>query len=81
MLIDRRAAPRSHNRHPIDFHVFVDQIAMSWAGQLDLVHAAADQVRNPSVAARRAAIVAAVQRLFPAAAETPPTTDPADEIP
>jgi hypothetical protein len=33
------------------------------------------------VAARRAAIVAAVQRLFPAAAETPPTTDPADEIP
>jgi hypothetical protein len=53
---------------PIDILVFVNQIAMSWAGQLDLVQAAADQVRDPSLAARRAAIVAAVQRLFPAAA-------------
>ncbi|MFI6493783.1 TetR family transcriptional regulator [Streptomyces sp. NPDC050564] len=53
---------------PIDILVFVNQIAMSWAGQLDLVQAAADQVRDPSLAARRAAIVAAVQRLFPATA-------------
>ncbi|MEV0171449.1 TetR family transcriptional regulator [Streptomyces sp. NPDC050803] len=53
---------------PIDILVFVNQIAMAWAGQLDLVEAAADQVRDPSPAARRAAVVTAVQRLFPAAA-------------
>ncbi|MFF2131770.1 hypothetical protein ACFVW1_41740 [Streptomyces olivochromogenes] len=53
---------------PIDILVFVNQIAMAWAGQLDLVDAAADQVRDPSLAARRAAVVAAVQRLFPATA-------------
>ncbi|MFD4542681.1 TetR family transcriptional regulator [Streptomyces bauhiniae] len=51
---------------PIDILVLVSQIAMTWAGQLDLVEAAADQVRDPSVAARRRAVVAAVQRLFPA---------------
>ncbi|MER5198636.1 TetR family transcriptional regulator [Streptomyces sp. NPDC002755] len=53
---------------PIDILVFVNQIAMAWSGQLDLVDAATDQVRDPSPAARRAAVVAAVQRLFPAAA-------------
>ncbi|MEV6699497.1 TetR family transcriptional regulator [Streptomyces sp. NPDC051453] len=53
---------------PVDVLVFVNQIAMSWAGQLDLVEAAGDHVRDPSVAARRAAVVAAVQRLFPASA-------------
>jgi AcrR family transcriptional regulator len=51
---------------PIDILVLVNKIAMSWAGQLDLVQAAADQVRDPSLAARRAAVVTAVQRLFPA---------------
>jgi hypothetical protein len=44
------------------------QVFSSWAGQLDLVHAAADQVRDPASAARRAAIVAAVARIFPATA-------------
>lgn len=53
---------------PIDILVIVNQIAMAWAGQLDLVEAAADQVRDPSLAARRAAVVAVVQRLFPAVA-------------
>lgn len=43
---------------------------MAWAGQLDLVDAVSDQVRDTSLAARRAAVVAAVQRLFPAAAAT-----------
>jgi AcrR family transcriptional regulator len=52
----------------IDILVLVSQIATSWAGQLDVVQAAAGQVRDPSLAARRAAVVAAVQRLFPAAA-------------
>ncbi|MGW3949417.1 TetR family transcriptional regulator [Streptomyces sp. NPDC004752] len=55
---------------PIDILVFVNQIAMSWAGQLDLVQAVADHVRDPSLAARRTAVVAAVQRLFPAGAGT-----------
>ena len=53
---------------PIDILVFVRQLATAWAGQLDLVDAAADQVRDPSLPARRAAVVAAVQRLFPATA-------------
>ncbi|MFD9395195.1 hypothetical protein ACFWBB_32035 [Streptomyces sp. NPDC060000] len=52
----------------IDILVFVSQLATAWAGQLDLVDAAADQARDPSPAARRAAVVAAVQRLFPATA-------------
>ncbi|WP_416986227.1 TetR family transcriptional regulator [Streptomyces sp. T028] len=61
---------------PIDILVFLNQIAMAWAGQLDLVDATADQVRDPSPAARRAAVVAAVQRLFPAAAnDTADSTD------
>ncbi|WP_427921537.1 TetR family transcriptional regulator [Streptomyces sp. cg40] len=51
---------------PIDILVFVNQIAMAWSGQLDLVEAAGDDVRDPSPAARRAAVVAAIQRLFPA---------------
>ncbi|MGX9885402.1 TetR family transcriptional regulator [Streptomyces sp. NPDC002276] len=55
---------------PIDILVFVNQIAMAWSGQLDLVDAAGDQVRDPSPAARRAAVVTAVQRLFPASADT-----------
>lgn len=53
---------------PIDILVFVNQIAMAWAGQLNLVDAAADQARDPSPAARRASVVAAVERLFPATA-------------
>ncbi|MGW6100396.1 TetR family transcriptional regulator [Streptomyces sp. NPDC055157] len=55
---------------PIDILVLVNQIAMAWAGQLDLVDAAGDQVRDTSLAARRAAVVVAVQHLFPAAAAT-----------
>ncbi|MER5755224.1 TetR family transcriptional regulator [Streptomyces sp. NPDC002088] len=58
---------------PIDILVFVNQIAMAWPGQLDLVDAADGQVRDPSLPARRAAVVAAVQRLFPATAHD--TTD------
>ncbi|MGW6911610.1 TetR family transcriptional regulator [Streptomyces sp. NPDC054940] len=53
---------------PVDILVFLNQIAMAWAGQLDLVDAVADQVSDPSPSARRAAVVAAVQRLFPSAA-------------
>lgn len=51
---------------PIDILVFLNQIASAWAGQLDLVDAVADQVRDQSLTARRAAVVRAVERLFPA---------------
>ena len=51
---------------PIDILVFLNQIASAWAGQLDLVDAVADQVRDRSLTARRAAVVRAVERLFPA---------------
>lgn len=54
---------------PIDVLVLLNQIATAWPGQLDLVDAAGDNVRDPSPEARRAAVVAAVQRLFPAATE------------
>jgi AcrR family transcriptional regulator len=53
---------------PMDILVFVNQIATSWASQPDLVPAGGDEVAF--MAARRAAIVAAVQRLFPAQATT-----------
>ncbi|MGW4533677.1 TetR family transcriptional regulator [Nocardia sp. NPDC004340] len=52
---------------PIDVMVLVNQIALSWAEQPDVVDLAEGQVRDPSNAARRAAIVAAVAGLFPAA--------------
>jgi len=48
---------------PLDILVFVNQIAMSWAGQPDLVAEG-----EAFMAARRAAVVAAVARLFPPAA-------------
>ncbi|MFI6407250.1 hypothetical protein [Streptomyces sp. NPDC050548] len=70
-----RAAPHAQDAghldpawDPVDILVFVNQIAMAWSGRLDLVDAAADQARDPSPAARRAAVVTAVQRLFPVGA-------------
>lgn len=60
---------------PIDVMVVVNQIALSWAEQPDLVDLAEGQVRDPSDAARRAAIVAAVAGLFPAAAASPTSPD------
>jgi AcrR family transcriptional regulator len=49
---------------PLDILVFVNQIAVSWASQPNMVP---DGGRDEFMTARRAAIVAAVQRLFPAA--------------
>jgi hypothetical protein len=51
---------------PEDILVFVSQLATSWAGRTDL--APIGEERDAFLAGRRAAIVAAVQRLFPAAA-------------
>ncbi|MGW1728447.1 hypothetical protein ACWCQK_36880 [Streptomyces sp. NPDC002306] len=53
---------------PIDILAFVSHVVMALAGQLDLLKAAAGQARDPSLAARCAAVVA-VQRLFPASGE------------
>jgi AcrR family transcriptional regulator len=50
---------------PLDILVFVNQIAASWAAQPDLVPTA-DAGGDGFMTARRAAIVAAVQCLFPA---------------
>ena len=65
---------------PIDVMVLVNQISLAWAWQPGVIDLADGQVRNPSIAARRAAIVAAVARLFPAAggAEVPPVNPGVD---
>ncbi|MFD6450570.1 TetR family transcriptional regulator [Nocardia sp. NPDC060220] len=65
---------------PIDIMVLVTQISLAWAWQPDLVDLAQGQVRNTSGEARRAAIVAAVAGLFPAAAASSasPGTDGVD---
>ncbi|MGV9293923.1 hypothetical protein [Amycolatopsis sp. NPDC003676] len=52
---------------PMDILVIVSQIAMAWADQPD-IPAGAGTDRDAFLAARRAAIVAAVERLFPATA-------------
>ncbi|MEQ4721761.1 TetR family transcriptional regulator [Nonomuraea sp. B19D2] len=51
---------------PADILTFVSQLALSWASQTDLMPAD-EKDRASFLAARRAAIVTAVQRLFPAA--------------
>ncbi|MGW6356602.1 hypothetical protein ACWFR5_15705 [Streptomyces sp. NPDC055092] len=52
---------------PVDILMFGSQLAMSWAGQADLMPAD-EQQRTSFLAARRTAIVTAVQCLFPASA-------------
>ncbi|MEV6060955.1 TetR family transcriptional regulator [Nocardia asteroides] len=52
---------------PIDIYVLVNEIAIAWAWQPDVSSLAGGGVRDPAPAARRAAIVAAVTQLFPAA--------------
>lgn len=53
---------------PLDILVLLNQIAMAWAGQPDLTDTLDPADRDAFSAARRAAIVTAVERLFPAAA-------------
>ncbi|MFJ2213774.1 TetR family transcriptional regulator [Streptomyces sp. NPDC101062] len=50
---------------PVDVLALINQIAMTWAGQPEIAAAAADQAVDPSIAARRAALVTAVERMFP----------------
>ncbi|MFD7721653.1 TetR family transcriptional regulator [Streptomyces sp. NPDC059814] len=53
---------------PVDILALVNQIATTWADQPALADAAAEQAAEPTTAARRAAVVTAVQQLFPRAA-------------
>lgn len=48
-----------------DVLALINQIAMTWAGQPEIAAAAAVQAVDPSVTARRAALVTAVERMFP----------------
>ncbi|WP_191850643.1 MULTISPECIES: TetR family transcriptional regulator [Streptomyces violaceoruber group] len=50
---------------PVDVLALINQIAMTWAGQPEIAAAAADQAVDPSVTARRAALVTAVEHIFP----------------
>lgn len=52
---------------PADVLALVNQIAMTWASQPELSEAAAAHALDPTTAARRAAVVTAVERLFPRA--------------
>ncbi|MYW06011.1 TetR family transcriptional regulator [Streptomyces sp. SID3343] len=50
---------------PVDVLALINQITMTWAGQPEIAAVAADQAVDPSITARRAAVVTAVERLFP----------------
>jgi AcrR family transcriptional regulator len=52
---------------PADVLALVNQIAMTWAAQPELSEAAAAHAMDPTTTARRAAVVTAVERLFPRA--------------
>jgi AcrR family transcriptional regulator len=58
---------------PVDILALVSQIATTWLTQTELRLLAAREARTATTAARRAAVVEAVQRLFPAHAATSPT--------
>ncbi|GAB2530716.1 TetR family transcriptional regulator [Nocardia heshunensis] len=51
---------------PVDVLMFVNQLAMTWAGQPELFLPDDPRERASLLATRRAAIVTAVERLFPA---------------
>ncbi|MET8511811.1 TetR family transcriptional regulator [Streptomyces sp. NPDC004044] len=52
---------------PADVLALVNQIATTWAAQPELSEAAAAHAVDPTTAARRAAVVTTVERLFPRA--------------
>jgi AcrR family transcriptional regulator len=52
---------------PVDVLALVNQIAITWAAQPEFSEAAAEHAADPTTAARRAAVVAAVESLFPRA--------------
>ncbi|MFD6093304.1 TetR family transcriptional regulator [Oerskovia sp. NPDC060338] len=56
---------------PFDVLALVNQIATTWSAQPEIAAAASEHSDDRSVAAQRAAVVRAVERLFPAAAPRP----------
>ncbi|MFD7512241.1 TetR family transcriptional regulator [Streptomyces sp. NPDC059853] len=63
----QRAGHLSAAWDPADILALVNQIATTWAAQPEFAEAAAEHARDPSTAARRAAVVTAVEKLFPRA--------------
>lgn len=67
-----REAQRSGQLDPswdaVDVLALVNQIATTWAAQTEIGALAAEQAADPSLHARRASLVAAVERRFPRAA-------------
>ncbi|MEU6224506.1 TetR family transcriptional regulator [Streptomyces sp. NPDC047042] len=61
----QRAGQLDPEWDPVDVLALVNQIATTWAAQTEIGAVAAEQAADPSLAARRAALVAAVERLFP----------------
>jgi hypothetical protein len=54
----------------VDVQALVNQIANAWGAQPEMARLAARQARDTDTAARREAVVNAVQRLFPATGRT-----------
>ncbi|MFC9341507.1 TetR family transcriptional regulator [Streptomyces sp. NPDC057020] len=50
---------------PVDVLALINQIATTWAGQPEIAAAATEQASDTSAAARRAALITAVERIFP----------------
>ncbi|MFJ6129193.1 TetR family transcriptional regulator [Streptomyces griseoviridis] len=63
---------------PVDVLTLVDQIATAWLTRTDMAAVAAQLARDPGTAARRAAVVEGVRRLFPAAGDGGPVAGTAD---
>ncbi|MEU6200872.1 TetR family transcriptional regulator [Streptomyces sp. NPDC047061] len=63
----QRAGQLDPTWDPVDVLALVNQIATTWAAQTEIGAVAAEQAADPSLAARRAAVVSAVERLFPRA--------------
>ncbi|MGW7295425.1 TetR family transcriptional regulator [Streptomyces xiamenensis] len=63
----QRAGELSPAWDPADVLALVNQIATTWAAQPELAKAAAEHATDSSTAARRAAVVTAVEQLFPRA--------------
>jgi AcrR family transcriptional regulator len=51
---------------PLDVLAIVNQVATAWMVQVEMLPFLADHARDRSASARRAAVVAAVERIFPA---------------
>ena len=73
LRLAQRAGHLDPSWDPLDVLVLLDQLATAWAGQSDFLPADAER-RAAFLAERRAVVVAAVQRLFPAATGRPATT-------